>query len=62
MGGRGVWELKHKATRRLWQLTHTYTDRQLGEEGMKEEETVETHSYTNQYPCINKHTQPWKCK
>ena len=57
---RGVGTQTH-SHRRLWQLTHTYTDRQLGEEGMKGEETVETHSYTSQYPCMNKHTQPWKC-
>ena len=25
MGGRGVGEVKHTATRRLWQPTHTYT-------------------------------------
>ena len=42
MGGRGVGEVKHTATRRLWQPTHTYTLTDNGEGG-KEEETKETH-------------------
>ena len=40
--GRGVGEVKHTATRRLWQPTHTYTLTDNGEGG-KEEETKETH-------------------